>query len=46
MMSREFRMGVTFYFVRALYCHFTGADASARAWLDKALAMFARGDAP
>ena len=33
------RSGITFYFVRALYCYFGGFDASANAYLEKAQRM-------
>ena len=35
MYSQAARMWITFYFVRALRCHLTGADADALVWAEK-----------
>jgi hypothetical protein len=34
-----FRMGVTFYTVRAIYCALTGDEENAKRWADKGVAM-------
>lgn len=39
MYSQTARMGITFYLVRALWCHLTGADADALVWAEKGVVM-------
>jgi hypothetical protein len=38
-MSQSRRAGITFYFVRAVWCNLHGANASAVAYLEKAIRM-------
>lgn len=39
MYSHTARQGITFYLIRALWCYFTDADASALAWAEKGVHM-------